>query len=117
MSKRAQPELQLQRALLQHLELRGTGWLVWSTPNAGIRSPRHGAILKATGMVPGVGDLSLLEPPTGDYHELELKSDNGRLTPAQRVRRDAVRKAGGTWECAHGLNDALEVLLQWGAIR
>jgi len=117
MSKRAQPELQLQRAILGHLEARGAGWLVWSTPNAGIRSPKFGAILKAHGMVPGVGDLSLLSPPQGRYYELELKSDNGRLTPAQRGRRDAVREAGGTWEVAFGLNDALELLLQWGAIR
>jgi hypothetical protein len=117
MGRRAQPEAALQRALLQHIEARGTGWLVWATPNAARRSPRLGAELKRQGLTPGVGDLSLLEPPQARYHELELKSAKGRLSPAQRDRRDAVRAAGGTWEVAFGLDDALELLLQWGAIR
>jgi len=116
MSRRAQPEAALQRALLQHLSLRGTGWLVWSTPNAGRRSPRLGAELKRQGMVPGVGDLSLLSP-IGNYYELELKSDRGRLSPAQRARKEAVLECSGTWAVAFGLNDALEVLREWGAVQ
>ena len=115
--KRAQPEALIQRTLLEHLRLRGTGWVVWATPNAARRSPAMGAMLKAHGMVPGVGDLSLVRFGDGKYFELELKSDHGRLSSAQRERKLTLEQAGATYGVAFGLNDALELMQQWGAIR
>lgn len=115
--RRAQPEAQLQRAVFEHLRWRGkTGWQFWATPNAARRSPRLGAELKRQGMTAGVGDISALSPD-GRYHELELKTERGRLSQAQRVRLKAVATTGCRAEVAFGLDDALRKLTAWGAIR
>jgi hypothetical protein len=115
--RRAQPEAQLQRAVFEHLRWRGkAGWQFWATPNAAKRSPRYGAELKRQGLTAGVGDISALSPD-GKYHELELKTERGRLSPAQRVRLEAVAASGCRAEVAYGLDDALRKLTAWGAIR
>jgi hypothetical protein len=115
--RRAQPEAQLQRAVFDHLRWRGVpGWRFWATPNAARRSLRLGADLKRQGMTAGVGDISALSPD-GRYHELELKTEHGRLSQAQRVRLEAVAATGCCAEVAYGLDDALRKLQAWGAIR
>jgi len=75
-----------------------------------------GAELKAQGMRAGVGDISIVSP-TGRYHELELKTATGRLSPAQRERQEQLRASGVMVETAYGLDDALRKLTDWGAIR
>jgi hypothetical protein len=117
MSHRAQPEAQLQRAVIQHLRLRRRArWTYWATPNAAKRSPREGRDLKAQGMVPGVGDISLLSPD-GSYYELELKTGTGKLSDAQKARAIEVEASCGTWAVAHGIDEALATLTAWGALR
>lgn len=114
--RRAQPEAELQRALITHIKVRRQpGWLIWAVPNAAKRSPRLGAELKRQGLVPGVGDLSLVHG--GRYYELELKTERGRQSDAQRERAFAVHDAGGDYALAFGLDDALRILQSWGAIR
>ena len=116
-SRRRQPEALLQRTLFKHSGWRRQpGWQFWATPNAAKRSPRYGAELKRQGMQAGVGDVSALSP-TGKYHELELKTEYGRLSPAQRARLETMTDLGHTMEVAYGLDDALRKLLAWGAIR
>lgn len=115
--RRQQPEAALQRALFEHLRWRKQpGWQFWATPNAAKRSLRLGADLKRQGMTPGVGDISALSPD-GKYFELELKTERGRLSPAQRIRLEAVATTGCRAEVAYGLDDALAKLTAWGAIR
>lgn len=115
--RRAQPEAALQRAVFEHLRWRGVlGWQFWATPNAARRSPRLGAELKRQGMRAGVGDISALSPD-GRYHELELKSERGRLSPAQRERVRTMNDLGHSMEVAYGLDEALAKLMAWGAIR
>lgn len=114
---RAQPEALLQRTLFQHIRLRQQpGWVIWATPNAGKRSPRYGAELKRQGLTAGVGDINLVGPD-GLYHELELKTEKGKLSPAQRERLFALEAAGAIVDVAFGLDDALARLKAWGAIR
>ena len=108
-------EALLQSAVIEHISIYGRpGWVVWHTPNGAKRHPLTGAALKRQGMSAGVGDLSLLH--NGHYYELELKTDQGRLSPAQRARQNAVQAAGGTYEAAFGLDDALGVLKAWRAL-
>ena len=115
--RRQQPEAAIQKAIFEHLAWRGVpGWQFWSTPNAARRSPQLGAELKRQGMRAGVGDISALGP-SGQYHELELKTARGRLSPAQRERQDALKAAGVRVETAYGLDAALAILAGWGAIR
>lgn len=103
--------------MFEHLRWRGVlGWQFWATPNAARRSPRLGAELKRQGMRAGVGDISALSPD-GRYHELELKSERGRLSPAQRERVRTMNDLGHSMEVAYGLDEALAKLMAWGAIR
>lgn len=109
-------EALLQSAVIEHLRAYGDRqWLWWHTPNEGKRSAIGGAALKRQGMTAGVGDLSLLHD--GQYHELELKTDKGRLTLEQAQRLTNVMAAGGKAEVTYGLNQALSVLKLWGALR
>ncbi len=72
--------------------------------------------LKLQGMTAGVGDISIVSP-TGRYHELELKVERGRLSPAQRERQDALKASGVVCAVAYGLDAALAILAGWGAIK
>ena len=115
--RRAQPEALLQRTLFEHIGYRKQpGWQFWATPNAAKRSPQMGAELKRQGMTAGVGDVSALSP-AGKYHELELKTESGRLSPAQRTRLATMADLGHTMEVAYGLDQAIAKLIAWGAIR
>ena len=114
---RQQPEAAIQKAVVEHLDWRGVpGWQFWSTPNAAKRSLRLGHELRLQGMEAGVGDLSLVSP-TGRYHELELKTAIGRMSPAQRERQERLKASGVICATAYGLDDALAKLTAWGAIR
>lgn len=109
-------EALLQSAVIEHLRAYGDRqWLWWHTPNEGKRSAITGASLKRQGMVAGVGDLSLLH--AGQYYELELKGAKGRVTHEQALRQQAVTAAGGKAQVAFGLDEALNVLKAWGALR
>jgi hypothetical protein len=115
--RRAQPEAAIQRAVFEHIAYRKVaGWQFWSTPNAAKRSLRMGGELKAQGMTAGVGDVSIVSP-TGRYHELEIKTAIGRLSPAQRERQDELKQSGVICAVAYGLDAALAILSGWGAIR
>ena len=115
--RRQQPEAAIQRAVFEHIAYRKVaGWRFWSTPNAAKRSLRMGGELKAQGMTAGVGDINAVGPD-GRYYELELKTEIGRLSPAQRERQEQLRASGATVATAYGLDAALAVLEAWGAIR
>jgi VRR-NUC domain len=115
--RRQQPEAALQRAVFEHIAYRKRpGWRFWSTPNAAKRSLQMGAELKAQGMTAGVGDISIVSP-SGRYHELELKTPTGRLSPAQRERQEELKASGVICATAYGLDAALAILVGWGAIR
>ena len=115
--RRAQPEALLQRTVFEHIAYRKQpGWQFWATPNASKRSPRYGAELKRQGMTAGVGDISALSP-AGKYHELELKTQTGRLSQAQKARLETMTGLGHTMAVAYGLDQALAKLVAWGAIR
>jgi len=82
MKRRQHPEDCVQRAVCQHLQIRGVrGLLWWHTPNGGKRRPIEAAIMKSLGVRAGVADLILLH--AGRMFALELKVENGRTTPAQ----------------------------------
>ena len=53
-------------------------------------SPIEAAILKGQGVTPGIPDLALIRD--GRAYALELKTDNGRLSPAQV---EAIAKKSG----------------------
>jgi hypothetical protein len=55
--------------------------------------------------------------PGGRAAYLELKSPTGSLSPAQREFRAARLAAGALHEVARTIDQAIEVLRGWGAVR
>ncbi len=109
-------ESEIHEAFAQHLRMRGRcGVPWWHTPNGEHRDPAIGAKLKRMGTKPGVPDVLCVID--GRLHGLELKRERGgRVSPAQRAMHDELRAAGAIVETARGLDEALAVLLRWGAL-
>ena len=116
MKKRQRPEQLIQRAVCDHLRLRGVRGLIWwATPNGGKRSPIEAAIFKGQGVKRGVCDICCLHD--SKFFALELKAEGGRLTEEQREYMDAVNNAGGYATCAVGIDQAVKALKDWSLIR
>src|SRR5262245_57483336 len=80
-------EEQTQIALFQHARMRlAPGAFIFHVANQGKRSLVAGRILKSAGLVPGLPDVwTLLATDAGTIVRcIELKSERGRLSPAQR---------------------------------
>lgn len=113
---RANPEGEIQRAVVQHLRARGVSGLVWwHTPNGGRRGKIEGAIFKAMGVRAGVSDLILVH--NKQIFALELKAEGGRPTTEQLTFLTEIDRAGAYTAIAPGLDRALRTLENWGLLR
>ena len=115
--RRADPEAQLQRAVIAHLALRGIAGLIYhSIPNEAKRTPATAAKLKAQGMLPGVADLIIIAPG-GRAHYLELKAPKGKMSDAQMDFVTICRANGTRCDAAWNIDTALAILDGWGLLR
>ena len=71
--------------------------------------------LKELGAKAGVADLTFLHD--GKFFALEIKSEAGQATVAQRDFVAAVIAAGGKAAIGRGLNECLEILEGWQLLR
>jgi hypothetical protein len=62
-----------------------------------------------------VPDLIIIKG--GEMFALELKSMDGRVSPAQRLCHAAMQAAGAKTAIAKGLDEALITLEVWGILR
>lgn len=116
MARRANPEQQIQRAVVQHLRARGAPGLVFThVPNGGYRKPIEAAIFKGIGVRAGVADLLLWR--AGHSYALELKAPGGRPTESQLQFLSDMDKAGAFTCLCDSLDRALKVLETWGLLR
>jgi hypothetical protein len=116
MTRRRQPEQELQRSVLDHLRWRGVRNLFFfHYPAGGWRSPIEAAILKSLGVVAGVPDILVIHD--GQLYGLELKTEYGRLTPTQIETQECMRTAGATVATAVEIDAALKQLTAWGLLR
>ena len=107
-------EAEIHRAVIGHIELRGVAGLVYfHVPNAP-RSAISGRKLKDMGMRAGVADLIMLHQ--GAAYALELKAENGHLSPQQRQFLADWQYAGGRAMVTRGLDEALGILKKWRLI-
>jgi hypothetical protein len=114
--RRRRPEQDLQRAVLEHLELCAVPNCYWfHVGNGGWRSPVEAKVLKSLGVRPGVPDLILIYG--GKTFGLELKTEIGKLTSVQRTAHVLMRAAGAEVEVAYGIDEALELLRRWQILR
>lgn len=121
---RAQPEAQVQRALCQHLDIRGVPGLVWfAVPNGNKLGGRisakgiaiQGSINRGLGVKPGVSDLILLHD--SKFFALELKAGDNKPTDAQLEFIQRVNAAGGFAAWCTGLDAALRILEAWQLLK
>jgi hypothetical protein len=109
---RRRPEQQIHRAIAKHLEMRALPGVVLPHPaNGGGRTAVEGAILKGLGVQRGAPDLLLWRD--GKSFALEIKADDGRVSPAQTEMPDRLAKAGVVTAVCHGLDPALATLEGW----
>jgi hypothetical protein len=110
------PEDNIQRAVFQHIRVRGVpGLVAWHTPNGGARSPTEAAILQGLGVRAGVSDVIAVHE--SKVFSLELKTENGRPTEAQLEFMSDMDKAGAFTATCYGIDAALRTLEVWGLLR
>jgi hypothetical protein len=109
-------EQDIQRAVFQHIALRGVQNLFAFHPaNGGFRRPIEARILKGQGVRAGVPDIILIHD--GRTYALELKAEGGHAT-AKQLEAIAAMEAAGAYCClAEGLDRAIAALEAWGLLR
>jgi VRR-NUC domain len=116
MTRRARSEQRDHRAVADHLRWRARAGVWWCHyPAGGYRSAVEAAIFRSLGVVAGVPDLLILH--RGQLYGLELKSERGRLSPAQVQTHEQLRCAGAEVAVAHGIDQALAQLEAWNLLR
>jgi hypothetical protein len=114
---RKTPEANLQATVVQHIRLCGVPNLVWGASMNGVKlGIRAAARMKAQGMEAGEPDLYFVI--AGHYYGLELKNGKkGVQSPVQKDREKRTFASGGTYSIARDIDQALELLEAWGALR
>lgn len=108
-------EFDLQKAVTQFLMICvAPSEMTWrAVPNGEYRSPRTAGRLKASGVRPGVGDFSCTLAG-GRAAWIELKTDKGRQSPAQREFQKAEEALGARYAVVRSLDELQSVLRAWG---
>lgn len=107
----------LQKAIVQHLRIRGNPDAIWFHPANGIpASKRTGARFKALGVVAGVPDM-VFTLPDGRSAYMELKALGGRLSPEQRAFAEKCIRLGVEHCVCYDIDTAISVLEAWKIIR
>jgi hypothetical protein len=118
------PEQAIQKAVVEHLKVRGVRGLVfWHTPQGvmygGKRSRKgvniQGSIMAGMGVRAGVSDLILVHE--GKIFAMELKAPGGRATEAQMAFQSDIDAAGAFTAMPEGIDAALQTLEAWGLLR
>jgi hypothetical protein len=114
--RREQPERALQCALIDHLAWRAPPDVWFSHfPSGGRRNVIDGTILKRMGVRAGTPDLLFVVG--GRLFGLELKNGTkGRLSEAQIETHAEMRRAGATIGVAGTIDEALDLLAEWGVL-
>jgi hypothetical protein len=113
---RRHPEQEIQRAVFEHLDVRGMPNLFAFHPaNGGYRSPVEAAILTSLGVRPGISDVIIIYG--GKVWALELKARGGRFSREQLNCREHLLRAGATVGEAYILDEALAWLEAQGLVR
>lgn len=116
-AKRAQPEAQLQRAVVQVLRLMALPNVIWYSSTNGVKmAPRTAAHMKAMGMTAGVADLCFVNA-RGTACFLEFKSAKGRQSSEQKQFEVNVNFLGGIYGLINNIDDAIGWLVDFEIIK
>jgi hypothetical protein len=113
--KRGEPELVLQSAIVDALKPVLRKEVLLTAFPAGGGGRVRGAKLKKAGLQAGWPDIQLVYQ--GFYYGLEVKTETGRLSPAQIDLHKRLTDDGCSVAVARSVSDALEIIVDWGLAR
>jgi hypothetical protein len=109
-------EHQLQRLVLDYLDLNAADDVyAFAVPNAGLRSARMGARMKAEGLRAGAADICIMLP-NGKVAWLEMKSHKGRQSIKQKGFEAHCKRLDHPYTVANTFHDAVTFLEKIGAV-
>jgi hypothetical protein len=115
--KRNNPEEMLQRAIWQHIKIRGNPKAIaFAVPNGIPSSKITSARFKAQGLLPGTPDLVFVLPD-GRAAFMELKSPTGKLSKEQEAFQERCTAMEVEHVVCSGLDQALSILEAWRVIK
>jgi len=88
----------------------------FAIPNQSNRHIANAAKIKAEGGRSGIADLCFMLP-SGKTAWLEMKKPGGSLSQTQKQFRDVCKTLGHTWGTAKSVDEAIVLLMQWGALK
>jgi hypothetical protein len=91
-------------------------WRKLGTPGSLIFAQANYGAFGQVGLTRGVFDLCVIVPGL-PVAFLELKTENGRLSDAQRDFQITCINAGIPQAVSYGLDEAIAILERWGAVR
>jgi hypothetical protein len=111
-------EHQLQKQVMAYIEReRATPDIyAFAIPNAGLRSLRMGARMKAEGLRAGMADIGVMLP-LGRIVWLEMKSHKGRQSIEQKGFEARCERLGHPYAVAKNFDEAVMFLKHVGALR
>lgn len=93
---------------------RRTRGLLYHIPNGGSRTAREGATFKAMGVVAGIPDLCLAIPMNGcPALYIEMKTDIGKLSPAQSDAIGRLTSAGNRVELCRSFEEFKSIVVAY----
>lgn len=104
----------IQASIVSYVRSVAPDCVIAAIPNGGLRTKAEAARFAWTGVVAGIPDL-LLMMPGGKVGFIEVKTDTGRLSPAQVVIRDRMIVLGTPHVLARCIDDVRAALTAWGA--
>jgi hypothetical protein len=104
-------EAKLQIACMNYAAMQYPNLLIWHCPNGGSRNVIEAANLKRQGVKSGVCDIHV-DKACGGFHglKIELKSAEGKLSPAQADYLERVRDEGYATAVCYDFDDFVNVL-------
>jgi VRR-NUC domain-containing protein len=116
MTRRAAPEAQLHRSIVQRVRwcAKADTWIT-HIPNGGWRSPVEAGIFKSLGVVAGAPDLLIVSDARPLF--IECKAPGRKLSPVQIECHEALRRAGGVVETVDDIDSAVAFLARMGVLR
>lgn len=110
-------EHKIQVALIDYLAIAARPEIYYfAIPNQSNRHIHNAAKMKAEGARSGVADLCFMLP-AGRVAWLEMKAKEGSLKPEQKMFRDRALSLGHLWATAKSVDEALEHLTMWDALK
>ena len=114
-TKRREPELLLQIDIVDMLKTKLKRDVLFTAFPAGGGGRVRGAKLKKAGLQAGWPDIQLVH--RGKYFGIEVKTQTGRLSPAQVDLHKRLTDNGCSVAVARSVTDALEIIIDWGLSR